>query len=181
MKQLTIAAALALALFFAPVLAAADAPNPMAPFGSWEGTWKGEGWFRFGPGEPARVDSLETIELLLGGEAVLVRGLHHAQGTDRKVHDAVALLSWDETAGEYLFRTQVAGRGPGDFRGRMEDGKFVWGGPTGGDGPGGEMRYVIDIQGDRWHEIGEMSIDGGETWMQFFEMNLERVSGRVSD
>ena len=38
----------------------------------------------------------------------------------------------------------------------------------------GKMRYTIGFQNDRWEEIGERSRDG-ETWQQFFEMNLDRV------
>lgn len=175
---------LVLVLLLVPGLVAADASpaepavaDPMAPMASmtdWVGTWKGEASIRMGPGDPMRADSLEVVESVAGGDAILVRGLHHDRETGEVVHDAVALLSWDEKAGEYLFRTQVAGRGPGDFRGHMDGDDFVWGGPN---GQGGEMRYTIDIQGDRWHEVGEFSTDGGETWRQFFEMTLQRVSG----
>lgn len=33
--------------------------------------------------------------------------------------------------------------------------------------------YTIHVEGSKWHEVGEMSRDG-KTWMQFFQMDLER-------
>jgi hypothetical protein len=153
----------------APPEAVADPMQPLLPM---VGEWQGEGWIRMGPGEPVRFDSYERVESRLGGEALVIEGTHRAKGTDRLVHNAVALLSHDAPAGLYRFRTHVHGRGPGDFEGRVEDGAFVWGGAM---GPG-QMRYTIRIDGDRWHEVGEFSPDG-EAWRPFFEMNLERVGG----
>jgi hypothetical protein len=148
----------------------AAAEGPMDAVAGMVGTWTGEGWIRMGPGEPIPFDSKETVESRLGGEALVVEGEHHAKADGRLVHHALALLSHDAEAGVYRFRTQVAGRGPGDFEGRVEDGAFVWGGAM---GPG-QMRYTIRIEGDAWSEVGEFSRDG-ETWNQFFEMNLKRT------
>ena len=155
-----------------PVLAeeGAAAEGPMDAVAGMVGTWTGEGWIRMGPGEPIPFDSKETVESRLGGQALVVEGEHHAKSDGRLVHHAVALLSHDAEAGVYRFRTHVAGRGPGDFEGRVEDGAFVWGGAA---GPG-KMRYTIRIDGDTWHEVGEFSRDG-ETWNSFFQMDLKRT------
>jgi hypothetical protein len=155
--------------------AAAERPadDPMQPLAPMVGEWKGEGWIRMGPGEPVHFDSQERVESRLGGEALFIEGTHRAKDGGPLVHQAVALLSHDASAGVYRFRTHVHGRGPGDFEGRVEeDGAFVWGGAM---GPG-QMRYTIRIDGDRWNEVGEFSQDG-ETWMPFFEMSLKRAGG----
>ena len=154
--------------------AAPAAPGAMAELAHWAGHWRGEGWIRMGPGEPVKIDSEERVESRLDGAALVIEGLHHAQADGRRVHHALALLSWDEEAETYRFRTHVAGRGPGDFTGRMENGAFIWGGPMGGPAGAGEMRYTIHLEDGTWHEVGEFSRDG-ETWNHFFEMTLNKV------
>lgn len=146
-----------------------ESPDRMAPLADMVGTWEGEGWVRRGAQEPSRFDSREVVESLLGGEALLIEGTHRDRETGEVGHHAVALLSWDPDAGSYRFASHVAGRGPGDFDGHMDDDVFVWGGPI---GPG-QVRYRITIEGDTWQETGEFSRDG-EAWNQFFEMTLER-------
>lgn len=146
-----------------------EASDPMAPLTDMVGTWEGEGWMRRGDEEPSRFESREVVQSLLDGEALLIEGTHRDRETGELGHHAVALLSWDADAGVYRFRTHVAGRGPADFKGHMDDHVFVWGGPA---GPG-QVRYRITIEGDTWREVGEFSRDG-ENWNQFFEMSLER-------
>lgn len=42
----------------------------------------------------------------------------------------------------------------------------------------GRVRYTITRTPDgAWREIGEASRDGGESWHQFFEMELARAGG----
>jgi|GEM_PF-309265 len=158
-----------------PEAEAADrAPEAMSELAPWAGHWKGQGWIRMGPGEPVKIDSEEWIESRLDGAALVIEGKHHAQADGRRVHHALALLSWDEAAGTFRFRTHVAGRGPGDFTGHVEDGAFVWGGPMGDPEGAGRMRYTIRIEDGTWHEVGDFSRDG-ETWNRFFEMTLKKV------
>jgi hypothetical protein len=38
------------------------------------------------------------------------------------------------------------------------------------------IRFLIEIEGDTWHEYGEASRDG-EQWMRTMEMTLHRVKG----
>lgn len=164
-------------------------PQAMAELAHWAGHWRGEGWIRMGPGEPVKIDSEEWVESRLDGAALVIEGLHRVQDSGaqdsgaqnsgtradgRVVHHALALLTWDEAAETYRFRTHVAGRGPGDFTGRMEDGAFIWGGPMGGPAGAGEMRYTIRLEDGTWHEVGDFTRDG-ETWNRFFEMTLTKV------
>lgn len=143
----------------------------MAALPELEGRWKGEGWIRRGPGEPHAFSSEEIVGSRLDGQILLVEGIHRSQDDpSRQVFHAFAVLSYDPEDDTYRFRTHTAeGRG-GDFQGRVEDGAFVWG----HEGPQRQIRYTLRIEGDTWHEVGEVSSDG-ETWNQFFEMTVERV------
>lgn len=164
-----LAAALAVGLLLAGA-SPAEAQDPMAPLMDMVGEWSGAGWMLSQDGQRVSFDSSEVVEARLDGAALIIEGLHHAKDTGQIVHHALALLTWDASAEIYRFRSQVAGRGPGDFTGHMDGDTFVWGGPM---GPG-QMRYRIDISDDTWHEIGEYSTDG-ESWRQFFQMDLKRV------
>lgn len=135
------------------------------------GQWQGSGWMRRGPSEPHPFEGSERIESRLDGRVILIEGRHRDPESGEVVHHAFATLSYDAERGEYLFRSYLATGQSGDYRGHWEDGAFVWGMEVPGRG---EIRYTIRIDGDRWDEIGEFSSDG-ESWNQFFAMNLERV------
>lgn len=136
-----------------------------------EGRWRGGGWMRRGPQEPQHFVSEEIVESKLGGQILLIEGIHHAQeDPSREMFHAFALLSYDPEADCYRFRSHTGEGQDSEFEARIEDGAFVWG----HEARGGRIRYVIRIQEDRWEEVGEFSSDG-ETWRQFFEMKLDRV------
>jgi len=139
------------------------------------GDWHGEGWMRRGPGEPSRFTSAETVESRLDGRVLLVEGLHYAitgegAAPGPVVHHALAVLSWDAEAGRYRFRSYLADGRSGDYGGHLEDGAFVWGMEL---PDGAHTRYVIRVDDGRWVERGEYSRDG-ETWNEFFHMELEQ-------
>jgi hypothetical protein len=140
------------------------------------GEWKGEGWFRMGPGEPQHVIQHEKVTPKAGGAALLIEGVGRSKKADGTagdvVHNAAALLGWDEQAKKYIFSTAVAGRGATtpwlEVRG---DQHVVWG----MDVPMGKMRYTITLnEKGEWFEVGEFSRDGNQ-WSKFFEMTLAKV------
>lgn len=133
------------------------------------GVWEGEGWMRSGPGEPQHFVGEERVETRLEGHALLIEGKHFTSDRSRIVHNALAIVSFDESAGDYHFRTQVTGREPADFRGHLEGDAFVWEMPN----PRGKIRYIIRVVDDQWIEKGEMESANG--WQQFFEMKLKRA------
>lgn len=134
------------------------------------GNWEGSGWMRRGPGEPQRFQSLEIVESRLGGAILTIEGRHWDSDPNVFVHHAFAVLSPNAAADGYDFRSYLAdGRG-GMFQGRVAAGDFIW---EMSPPDGSKIRYTIHVEGTKWHEIGEMSRDG-KTWMQFFQMDLER-------
>lgn len=133
------------------------------------GTWEGEGWMQRGPGDPSHFTSHELVESRLDGRVLLVEGRHHAKEGEESVHHALAVLSYDPTTQGYRFSSYLADGRSGDYPARWDEGNLVWTIAT----PNGTVRYTITVEGDRWQEIGEHSVDG-ETWRQFFAMNLTR-------
>ncbi len=158
-----------------PGLAAMQA----SPVAELVGTWEGTGWVRRGPGEPYKTRGQEVVESRLEGRVLVIEGKHwsgEADASDAVVHHAMAVLSYDNDAGHYRFRSHMAdGRG-GDFTAEVEGEDLIWYIPL-PNSPDGKarIRYVIRIEDDQWHEIGEMTRDG-ESWNQFFEMTLRRVA-----
>jgi hypothetical protein len=158
-------------------VAVAETPPPdaglqaMRALSFLEGRWEGQGWMRQGPGEPTRFKSQETVEARFGGRILTVDGLHHDAASDRVVHHAFAVLSYDQGAGRYRFQSYLADGRDGDYPGELKDGVFVW---RMEHPQAGRIRYTIRVQDGRWHEVGESSRDGA-SWTQFFEMTLTRT------
>lgn len=153
--------------------------DKMKVFEGWSGRWEGEGWMRMGPGEPRKANVVEQITPKLGGLVYLVEGVGtipgDAPGAGQKVHEAIALLSYDPASSQYKFRSHVmSGHSSDAWFTVSGQGKFQWG----FDIPNyGKMRYTITLDVDKgtWHEIGEISQDGS-TWNKNFEMNLKKVN-----
>lgn len=148
----------------------------MAQLRFLQGTWQGSGWMEWQPGQRSSFSGSEKVETRLDGLILIVEGQHTVripnEGTERVIHHALGVLSWDEAAGHYRFDTRLIDGYSAAGTGRMQDGKFVW---SPGKSNGMETRYTIGLDDEgRWSEIGERSQDG-KTWKQFFAMTLERV------
>ncbi len=144
----------------------------MARLNSMIGKWQGSGWMRRGPGEPHHTTSLETVEARMGGRILVAEGLHHAQDDpSRVVHHAFGVISHDPANGHYRFQTHLATGRSGDYEMRLEGEDVLWFMDT----PRGKVRYTIRIRDGEWKEIGEFSADG-ESWQEFFGMDLKRVA-----
>lgn len=161
-------------LFVLPVLLSAQTPAPVIPeamarLAPMVGTWAGEGWIRRGPGEPQRFKGQEVVEARLDGRVLLVEGRHLDAKDSRPVHHAFAVISQDEAAGGYHFRSHLADGRSGDYRAEWKDGAFVWYMEIPHTG---RMRYTIRIEGRTWKEVGEMEREG--RWFPFFGMEMTR-------
>ena len=141
------------------------------------GEWKGEAWYQMGP-NAKRESALqhEVVTRRAGGNALQIDGVGRARKEDGTagdiVHDAYAMLRWDDTAKKYRFSTAVAGRGTAEPEFEVTGpNKAVWTLPL----PHGTTRYTITLDDKgRWFEVGEFSRDGN-TWSKFLEMTLTKV------
>ena len=159
-----------------PPAAPSCAPSTdLAAVSALVGEWHGDGWVQMGPGARERFVQTEIVRCAVGGEALLVEGLgRDAARPDRIVHQALAVIAFDRTARTPRIRAYSAGRPAvdSDLTPGEGAGELVWG----MDVPGGNrVRFRLQVTGDRWREVGEISIQGGP-WRQFLEMNLRRVA-----
>ncbi|HKR64148.1 MAG TPA: hypothetical protein VJZ00_10480 [Thermoanaerobaculia bacterium] len=161
-----------LTLFAATSLFAAD---EMKKLDFLVGEWKGEAWFQMGP-KREYVYQTESVKPKLGGKVLLVEGLGKRKNENGSigdvVHDALAVLSWDESKNTYRFSTYTAQYGA------METTLDVTAPNVGVwsmDVPGGKMRYTMRLtEKGEWNEVGEFTRDNGANWMKFFEMTLSK-------
>ena len=150
-----------------------EARDAMAKLKFLVGSWKGDAVMQMRPGAADEASQTEVVESRLDGLLLVVEGIGRDKyGTDKVVHHALALISYDVAAKQYRV---VAYRQDGqsvDAKAKfLDDGRFQWG----FDMPGRSVRYTItDRKGD-WHETGEYSVDG-KAWTQFLEMQLKRSS-----
>jgi hypothetical protein len=148
----------------------------MKKLGFLLGQWKGESWMEFRPGQRAILVGTETIQSKLGGLLVTIEGVHRRKVGEKEagdvVHQAFAVVSYDEKAKRYRFQAFTDRGNYTEAEAKIGDGKLEWGFrvPQFGD-----VRYTITVtENGRWSEIGEVSSDGKQ-WRKFFEMNLVRV------
>jgi hypothetical protein len=138
-----------------------------------EGRWSGEGWYQMGPGPKEEYTQAETIETKLDGAVLLIEGMGHSKGENaRKVHHALAVISYDPVQKGLVFSSFLAGRPRLDVVPKVGANTFEWGfSPPNG----GQIRYTIKVENGTWHELGEYSRDG-QTWQPFMDMKLKRQS-----
>ncbi len=148
----------------------------IARLGHWPGEWEGSGWAftRAGRGE---FTIHESVQPKLGGVALLVQGLgtskHPESGEETVTHDALAVLTWDPAGDRYLFRHYTADGHEGESVLEPFGDGWRWG--LRDPRSGVDVRFTIELGADSWHEVGEVSRDGGASWQQMLEMTLRRV------
>lgn len=139
------------------------------------GTWKGEGWSERGPEGRQMASINETVQVKAGGRVFVVEGIGRAKiagGEGPVVHQAFAILYYDEKARRYVMRTFLADGQTTDAETNLADGVFEWGFQT----PQVKVRYKLRLNDKgQWFEEGEYSMDSGKTYRKFFEMTLDKV------
>lgn len=176
----------AMGLFGTAEAQESTAPKPQDPgmlqreamkrLDSWAGQWRGSGWILTWPSRTRQEFTItETVQSKLGGKVLLVEGLGRAKdpqtGAEVDSHVTLAVLSYDEKAQTYRFRTHEATGRALDALAKPIDGGLEWGFRD--ETSGSTIRFTIHLDGNRWHEVGEASRDG-KTWHKFLEMTLER-------
>lgn len=135
------------------------------------GDWTGSGWIQTADGKRSEYTQIEKIQYKVDGLALLIegRGQDRSPGTD--VFEALAVVSYDEKAKLYRWRSYTTQGRSGDAEARLIEGGLEWGMQF----PGGRFRYTIKLTDKgEWFEIGEFSRDGS-SWRKFHEMTLKRT------
>jgi hypothetical protein len=132
------------------------------------GQWKGTGWMERQGGRETFTGT-ETVQSKLGGLGLLVEGnFKNSEGV--VVHETLAVISYDDKAKNFNFRTYLANGSVGDHILSLLEGGWQWGIQY----PQGNVRFTFKLteKGD-WFEIGEFSADG-KNWRKFLELNLKK-------
>lgn len=172
-----------LAVVLAAPVFAADPPGQanreaMKKLDFLVGKWKGEATMTLGPDRKEKFTQTEDVEYRLGGTILVVEGVGTGKlpGQDKEgvVFNAFAVMSYDAQKKEYGVRAYRAEGVSVDGYVKPADKGLVWGFKE--PQRGFDIRYTVKITDKgEWHEVGEMSMDGGKTWRHFFEMTVAKV------
>lgn len=170
---------LGLTLLFSEMLNAQENTGPVAgkmkPFAWMEGNWKGEAWY-MGPDRTKTVIvQSEKVTTRVDGTLITMEGTGFRNTEDSQdmevVFRAFGILTWDMHASKYVLRAYRGGNYIDSDLVSNEEGTFSWFIEL----PYGQTRYTLRLTEDgKWNEKGEFSRDGGQTWIQNFEMLLSR-------
>jgi hypothetical protein len=141
----------------------------MAALDFMDGVWSGSAWTILPSGEKSEVTQVERIGPMLDGLTKVIEG--RGYGPDGKTRfNAMAVISYDDRAGRYEFRSYAHGR-VGTFEARLTaPGVYQWEIPAGPT----VIRYSATVKDGVWHEVGDR-IAPGAAPVRFFEMKLKRV------
>lgn len=176
------ALALAAALLASPVLAA-DPPgqanrDALKKLDYLAGKWKGEATMQLGPNRKEVVKQTEDVEFRLGGTILVIEGVGKGKlpGQEKEgvVFNAYAVVSYDAAKKEYAMRAYRAEGVSVDASMKPGDKGFEWGFTLAEQKTDIRYKMTLTDKGE-WHEVGDMSRDGGKTWNKFFEMTLTKT------
>lgn len=142
------------------------------------GTWLGEGWFTL-RGERTELVQGVTVSVEMKGQVMTTRDI-----ILRRVEPAVppasatfGVWSYDDIAGEYLFRSYF-GAGFRDYAMTVpEPGLLIATGET----ERGLGRLTMDVRDGVWRESADRSTDGGKTWSPNYEIVMRRYANPLGD
>ncbi len=97
----------------------------MALLSKLVGDWRGSGWMIMPNGKRESFVSQEIVSRRLSGNALLVEGQHRS-ATGQLIHDAMAMITWNERTGEHRMRTALSSGFGGDFPLKVTPGGFTW-------------------------------------------------------
>ncbi|MFG0257467.1 MAG: hypothetical protein ACF8GE_06160 [Phycisphaerales bacterium JB043] len=141
------------------------------------GQWRGSGW-GLGPDGRSEFEVIERARWHLSGQSIIVQGLGTSidpeTGEIEIGHNALAIIESDQETGQVKFLAYREGQGftESTLEFDEETGEMTWGFQP---NEHATIRFTITIENNIWREVGHFSQDGGESWMQFLEMTLDRV------
>ncbi|MGW2153775.1 hypothetical protein [Nonomuraea sp. NPDC001699] len=135
------------------------------------GTWAGPGWTVTPSGTRQEFLQTERVRWQAGDLVISVEGQGRDKADPRTIADsALAVINYNEATGQY--RWEAFSRGyVTTVVPEVGDNTFRWSLQT----PAYTSRYTLTFTATTWHEIGETTVDGGQTWHQNFQMDLRRL------
>ncbi len=133
------------------------------------GKWEGSGWIQQGPQKQNYVGT-ENVQTKLQGKALLVEGLFKLPDSGQVIHETMAVITFDEKSGKYLFSTFLYNRPNAEFELKVLENGFTW-----QMKPGNDMvvDYEMHLDKGDWVEIGEVTMPGRPK-TKFMEMRLKK-------
>ncbi len=149
--------------------------EPMRALRFLVGKWQGK--VRYEPGVDPHQEVAWTshVRYNLGGNMLLIdeRGAELAN-PGKITKEVLVVVYWDPAAKEYparLYWSTKDGAGSVELNANVREGTLVLHTTR----PGQRNRYTLRLNDNgQWHEVGEISRDGGENWKRTFEMTLTR-------
>ena len=143
---------------------------------SWlAGQWRGTATI-VQPGGQQTLIQTEDVRFKVFDTSLLIEGTGRNQAADGRhgevVFQALAVITYDVPSRSFKMRA-ITERGSVDPRIEVKEREIIWGFEV--PGGGGEVKYHIRLNDQgHWLETGEFTRDGGQTWMKFIEMDLQR-------
>ena len=132
------------------------------------GTWSGDAMVVRGPGQTIKVHQTEEVKYRLDGLVLLVEGTGHNDAGD-VVFNAFAVISYDDAAHEYRFRSYNDGRYL-DTDLKVPENGFEWGYKA---GPA-TVRFTMHLNDKgAWVEVGDVTM-GTNPPRRTFDMTVRR-------
>lgn len=143
--------------------------DAMKPLAFMDGVWRGPAWTILPNGTKHEITQTERIGPMLDGSIKVLEGRGY-DSEGKVTFNAFGIVSYDAGKQSHALHSHAKGM-VGDFALKPTDNGYVW------EIPAGPMtiRYSAVIQAGKWREIGERVLPGKPP-VQFFEMNLVRVS-----
>jgi hypothetical protein len=167
--------AIVCSIFFASLCCGQQAPNlpaqreAMKKLAFLVGKWSGGATTSRGPNETVKVKQTEEVQFKLGGLVLLIEGTGRNPDTAEVMFNALATVSYDDTAKVYHFRAYNDGRYL-DTDLKVPENGFEWGYKA---GPA-DVRFVMRLNDKgEWVETGDVKI-GDNPPQRTFEMTLRK-------
>jgi hypothetical protein len=163
-----------------PGIFAQGNPQPviekMRSFAWMEGNWQGEAWYLGADRTKTFITQNEAINYKLDGAILIMEGTGSQKNEDTgemmTVFRAFGVFTWNADESKYVLRAYRDGNYIDSDVIPNGDGSYSWF----IDLPYGKTRYTLRHMDDgAWNEKGEFSRDGGENWMQIFEMTIRKI------
>lgn len=178
-KNETMKILMVLVLFLATAFAAAGQatktsfPEPMKALNFLVGKWQGK--VKYEPGTNQYQEALWTAHVYynVGGSILIIdeKG-SEIDNKDNTTVEVLVVVYWDSAAREYparLYWSSKSGAGSAEGKVIVQDNTFEL------QMNDGINRFTVRLnEKGQWHEVGDVSDDGGKSWKRRFEMTLHR-------